>query len=148
MVMALGDERLPARFWSKVTPNPDGCWEWVAYIRPDGYGELHVTSGSRLAHRVAYSALIGDPPTDTLDHRCRNRSCVNPGHLEPVTRGENVLRGIGLAAKRARQTHCKNGHALSGGNLATYKRGKSVQRVCRSCRIEWQRNKRRIEVCR
>jgi hypothetical protein len=129
-----GDERLPARFWSKVSPSPDGCWRWTARIRPDGYGEMSVASGSRLAHRIAYVALMGTPETDTLDHLCRNRWCVNPAHLEPVTRRENVLRGVALPAVRARQTHCKYGHPLSGDNLHLQPRGNSVQRYCITCR--------------
>lgn len=137
--MEFGDPRLTELFWSKVTEAPDGCWNWTAYRDPHGYGRFRNLGRAMLAHRVAYHASTLDYP-NTLDHLCRNRACVNPEHMEPVTRGENVLRGEGLPARRARQTHCKSGHPLSGENLATYKRGESVQRVCRACRAEWKRN--------
>lgn len=89
------------RFWSKV--NADGpCWEWTAAIgQTGGYGKysLPLNDGSGkgryvYAHRYAYEILVG--PVDEsldLDHLCRNRKCVNPDHLEPVTRRENLRRG-------------------------------------------------------
>ena len=66
------------RFWSKV--NPGGlCWEWTAARRPDGYGTFGVAGVSLGAHRVAYSLAFGLPKAGlTLDHLCRNTSCVNP----------------------------------------------------------------------
>lgn len=71
-----------------------GCWEWVGARVGDGYGAFKRAGKRQSAHRVAYVLVKGTIPTGLdLDHRCRNRSCVNPEHLEPVTRGENVRRG-------------------------------------------------------
>jgi hypothetical protein len=67
----------------------------------------------------------------TLDHLCRNKACVNPAHLEPVTNRENVLRGVGLSAENARKTHCKRGHPLSGDNVVVSKGGR--KRRCVAC---------------
>ena len=133
-----GDARLPERFWSKAEVYGT-CWMWSAYIRSDGYGEFSLNSKPRLAHRVAYEALSGHiPDALCVDHLCRVRCCVNPRHMELVTRGENVLRGVGLPATRARQTHCKNGHPLSGDNLRLNKRrGGQPHRQCKQCRKDW-----------
>jgi DNA-directed RNA polymerase subunit RPC12/RpoP len=100
------DEREARRFWDKV--EVDGvCWEWAAGRNSAGYGYFRSSTGSRRAHRIAYEHLVGPIPSGlTLDHLCRNRSCVNPDHLEPVTHRENVLRGSGIAAQQARRHVC------------------------------------------
>lgn len=71
------------------------CWEWTgALFQGTGYGQVWADGTTRLAHRVVYELLVGPIPVGLdLDHLCRNRSCVNPAHLEPVTRRVNVQRG-------------------------------------------------------
>ena len=119
------------RFWSKVEKSAD-CWLWKAGKQGDGYGSFHPkTKESVLAHVFAYSLLKGAIPRGLeLDHLCRNKSCVNPEHLEPVTHRENVLRGTGTSAINAAKTHCVNGHKLSGRNLKIRSNG---NRDCKAC---------------
>jgi hypothetical protein len=73
------------------------------------------------------------PKKLTLDHLCRVRHCVNPSHLEIITRGENVLRGISIPAKNAVKTHCLNGHPLFGPNLYERRDG---YRNCKKCQYD------------
>lgn len=128
----LGDARLPARFWAKVDPQASGCWRWTASKKMGGYGQYQLEGWPQLAHRVAYEYLVGPIPAGlTIDHLCRNRWCVNPEHLEPVTQRENNLRGGSLVALNARKTHCKRGHPLSGPNL--YIHPTAGARQCRIC---------------
>lgn len=70
-----------------------GCWEWQGARGPRGYGQVQYRNVLYLAHRFSYAAHGGDLDPDlTLDHLCRNTCCVNPDHLEQVTRSENCSR--------------------------------------------------------
>lgn len=94
-------------------------------------------------HKVAYEYAYGPVPDGmVLDHICRTRACVNPDHLDVVTRGENVLRGYGPPAVNARKHSCVRGHAFSEEN--TYING--GKRNCRSCTAERARAKRRLRA--
>lgn len=121
-----------ARFWAKVDrADPDGCWQWKAG-RNDGYGRFKLRGHHVYAHRFAYEMLIGSVPDGlTLDHLCRNRACVNPSHLEPVSNRVNVLRGVGMGARHARATRCPQGHPYDETNTYLDTEG---FRSCRSCR--------------
>lgn len=82
------------RVWSKFDFHPSGCWIWKAATNK-GYGV--VNSGGRgkalLAHQVVWKLLRGDPPPGLEpDHLCLVKLCVNPGHLEWVTKAENGRR--------------------------------------------------------
>jgi hypothetical protein len=85
----------------------------------------------QLAHRVSYELLVGPIPQGLqLDHLCRNRRCINPAHLEPVTSRENTMRGETVAAANASRDHCPSGHPYSDSNTIALGKG---GRKCREC---------------
>lgn len=80
----------PDRFWDRVVRS-DGCWEWEGTHSPSGYSRVSFQGRQLQAHRVAYELTLGPVPAGLdLDHLCRNRGCVNPGHLEVVAQFAGV----------------------------------------------------------
>lgn len=120
------------RLHSKFLLGGPGCWEWTAARTREGYGRFGLHGRRRQAHRVVYQWLVGPVPDGmVLDHLCRNRACVRPDHLEPVTDKVNVLRGEGPAPRNASKTHCLAGHPYDEEN--TYRRPDGC-RDCRACK--------------
>lgn len=132
------------RFWRKVTKHENGCWEWQARVDKDGYGLFSVTHirtdrVSRFAYEHFNSAII--PEGLQIDHLCRNRKCVNPEHLEIVTRKENRRRGAAPGGiLYLKTTHCYRGHAYDEAN--TYINPTSGQRFCRTCHRDYERRRK------
>lgn len=112
-----------------------GCYIWMGSLNKGGYGSVGFRGKTRNAFRVAFELARGPIPEGLEpDHLCRIRSCVNPDHLELVTRSINLTRGRGGEVRRARAnkiTHCPLGHSYSGHNLYADRKGR---RGCRSCR--------------
>jgi hypothetical protein len=131
-----------ARFWSRVQKS-NWCWLWTGTVSSSGYGVMRIDCSKanpkgRLvyAHRYAFENTKGAVPKGLeLDHLCRNRRCVNPDHLEPVTPRVNQLRGTGPAARNARKTHCSKGHLFAGQSL--YLRPDTGNRQCLICKHEY-----------
>jgi hypothetical protein len=131
------------RLWSKVDVQEPGCWRWLGAKTPRGYGNFSVDPKKTMVrvHRYVYEICVGPIPNGlTIDHLCGNPSCVNPAHMEPVTRGENTLRGASPPSKNARKETCRNGHPLT----IRVGRRTGAKRTCKICQkaydaLKWKR---------
>jgi hypothetical protein len=92
-----------------------GCWRWTKALTSSGYGHFHYRGNYYQAHRLMYTLLRGPVLTSAMDHLCRNRACVNPDHLEPVSHRENTRRGDGtrLTPDAIRRIHSLAAQGLS-----------------------------------
>ena len=103
-----------------------GCWLWVKYRNPEGYGRIGMGRRLEHAHRVSYMVFRGPIPAGLqLDHLCRTPACINPFHLEAVTPKVNSQRGYW-----GTKTACVHGHPYIGNNFTIDKHGKRLCRVC------------------
>ncbi len=135
-------------FWPKV--NKDGpipphrpelgpCWIFSS-IDGWGYGRFSHKRTPAKAHRISWVLAHGIDAPPCLDHLCRNRSCVNPTHLEDTSVRINNLRGVSFVAVNFAKTHCVNGHEFTSENVYLTKRGRRHCKECSKVRTaDWKR---------
>lgn len=137
------DEAVVARiiedkFWSYVTKT-DSCWLWsIKRKDPTNYGSISYKGRNYRAHRISLALLGVDMSVGEVDHLCRNKACVNPGHLEVVSHRVNIQR-----AKEV-QEYCKRGHRTTPENMYVKfsKKDNTYVRQCREC-IKWRASEER-----
>jgi hypothetical protein len=156
------DERFE-QFVANVVADQNGCWRWTGSINNKGYGRMSVGKW-RMAHRLAYEHFIGPIQDDyELDHLCRSAGCVNPTHVEPVTHGENLRRGLRCKAsavwagtsaeyraklsraltgiKRSAETNAKNSAASRGRWLGRTHTAETRAKMAVAQLARWQRKR-------
>ena len=124
------------RFWEKVDKSTD-CWIWTGKKGPSGYGSFWGSDGRDIrAHRWTYESVHGAIPGELqIDHRCRNRACVRPDHLEAVTPQINTHRSAAPTAVNVTKKRCPQGHLYDEINTYRVPISKSAPHGGRACRI-------------
>lgn len=113
------------RFERKYEIRASGCWDWLDPLHKNGYGKFFADGAAHYAHRWSYEHFVGPIPDGlVIDHLCRNRACVNPEHMEPVTQQTNVRRGE--AGERLREWLATHPHPLLGVPRSAHKQKKIV----------------------
>lgn len=146
---------LRERFESKIRRTDGGCWEWSGgHFQATGYAIFNIPSERdgrwrpTVAHRVSYELFVGPIPDGLhVDHLCRNRGCVRPDHLEPVTQQENMHRGQAPSAISYRENRCQRGHEYTPENTII-KPSQPGKRECRECTRARDRVRNKTEARR
>lgn len=139
------------REWGGMTPlerfmfrveKTDSCWNWTGRVSR-GYSVFTIGKLTILGHRYIYRHFKGDIPDGlTIDHLCKNKLCVNPDHLEPVTMRENLARSNSISSVNRAKTHCPNNHPYDDRNTLFAKDG---SRICKECAYkrhrEWSKRR-------
>ena len=142
-------DAIPDRILDQIVPEPNsGCWLWMGAVS-FGYARVEWGGKNKRAHRVIYELCGGEIPLGfEIDHKCGVRCCVNPDHLDAVTkqenirrlwaagRGTNVLGRIAAAKKRLARLTCSNGHHYITENTRYDRKG---ARVCKQCKRDRDR---------
>lgn len=130
------------QLYKRVTIELSGCWLWHGRINDAGHGVFSFGSKTWLAHRLTYILLKDSiPAAMELNQTCKVRLCVNPEHMQVVTRKENLKR---VTVKPEERVHCKNGHELeflkSGGRFC---------RICKSKKASeyYYANQEKLKAC-
>lgn len=147
------DESMADRLIRQSVDEGD-CRVWTGVLTYNGYGKVRMKHRTSRAHRASYEAFVGPIPEGLeIDHLCRNRACIKPSHLEPVTRPENHRRRwlvnptFPPHPQLASESHCANGHEWTPENTRIQVRpGKRDRKTCRTCAREETRRRRAADT--
>jgi hypothetical protein len=123
-------EVMPSLARAELMPDT-GCWVWRGWTAVEGYGLIDLKDRRSVrVHRYTFETLRSPiAPGLVLDHLCRNRACVNPWHLEPITPAENTRRGARASGM------CRNGlHPMQGENVIVRYRDGLPRYECKACK--------------
>lgn len=150
-----GNKSIMARFLGKIEIDEKGCWNWTDYLDKKGYGRIWIKGDKPLIHRFIYEYYYGTiSQILQINHKCKNKKCCNPTHLEEVTAKVNVNYSrkehmVGLEKRitaNSRKTHCIRGHPLTPENLYYAKDRRICKICCRARQLHYDRIKRGVEI--
>lgn len=115
--------------FSRVTGDPEGCWNFTGHRDKNGYGKLRWKGKGMLAHRVSYMIVNGYLPDDLLVcHKCDNPSCINPQHLFLGTNYDNTMDAVRKGRKFIPDSRGEN----HGGGKLKEADVREIRRLCAS----------------
>jgi len=134
------------RLMNRIRIDSNGCWIWTGALDHNGYGPVSLRGRSWRVHRVFFVLFHGHVSTDkVVHHKCGNRACCNPEHLEATDNYDNIRKAKRCTGKnhyKGRRTHCSHGHLLTEDNVVYRNECGRTYRVCRICLARWRADRR------
>jgi hypothetical protein len=104
------EQRL-SKYFQNFVENENGCWVWLGKPDSQGYARVNLFGKWVRVHRLFYERYVGQiKPEEEIHHKCQNRICIRPSHLEAVTRRIHIGRSDSPPGINSRKTHCPRGH--------------------------------------
>lgn len=122
---------MPPYIRKRITVAASGCWEMGGCLDKDGYAQVQFRKKNQRAHRWSFEFFVGPILLGIVNHKCSNRKCVFPGHLEDCTHAANMKHGNTGARSRA-ATRCPKDHEYTRENIIWSGPDKRW-RKCREC---------------
>lgn len=134
------------RVLSHIRITDNSCWESTYAPKRDGYTRIKINEKDIAVHRLMFYYYNGELNTNlTINHKCENRVCCNPQHLEQVTQKQNKQYSYNIHGHpNSKKTHCPRGHEYSNKNLIINSKG---SRLCKTCQKIHNSNKKEKHDC-
>ena len=110
------------------------CWNFKKKPNSSGYPTALHGIKTHNVHRISYMIFIDDTIEKDIEvhHKCRNKLCVNPTHLQALTRAKHNSREI---RQKKVSSHCKYGHEMTVENTISWTTKEGwLNRQCRKCK--------------
>ena len=109
------DDRNYNKFISKIikTGNKPGCWSHTTAKSSSGYGQIMFQMKAWGLHEYSYWIHNGKPELLKgwdVSHKCDNKECCNPDHLEYITHTQNVKDAVARVRKIKPKKETKDGN--------------------------------------
>jgi hypothetical protein len=111
----------------------NSCWNWQGSLS-GGYSMYSVNRTTYHVHKFIFELFMHPVPKGMhLHHKCHNKACVNPWHLEVLSPREHVRKGNNPCGINMRKKFCAHGHPFNGRNVHIYTGRGWIERRCRKC---------------
>jgi len=113
------------------------CWKTTASLSAQGYGQMWCQGKLWQLHRFSYWIHNGQPELVKgmdVSHKCDNKECCNPEHLEYISHRQNCLDAVERIREVAPKKEVKKGNWSHVNQLGDQSGENNVK-----AKLDWER---------